>query len=82
MDKTYFWCVVGIILFFLGGTLRMYMVVRVNGLAGYLKPQAGVSDGYRKLIAKNKAPSWPLPMSYLFIVLGVVTVFGSILISR
>lgn len=60
----------------------MYVVVRVNGLAGYLKSQAGVSDGYRKLIAESQAPSWPLPMSYLFIALGFVTIFGSILISR
>lgn len=60
----------------------MYMVIRVKGLAGYLKPQAGVSDGYRKLIANGQAPSWPLPMSYLCIALGIITEFGSILLSR
>jgi hypothetical protein len=79
MDKTYFWCVVGMIFFWVGAALRMYMVVRVNGLAGYLKSQAGVSDGYRKLISESQAPAWPLPTSYLCIALGIATIFGSIL---
>jgi hypothetical protein len=82
MKNTFFWCLVGFILFSLGAALRMYMVVRVKGLAGYLKPQVGVSVDYRALIAKSQAPSWPLPTSYLFIALGIVTVFGSILMSR
>lgn len=82
MKNTWFWCIVGFTLFSFGGSLRMFMVVRVNGWSGYLKPQTGVSKSYRRLVAQNEAPLWPLPMSYLFIAFGIGLVFGSILFSK
>jgi hypothetical protein len=80
MDKTFFWGVVGLIFFGIGGALRMYMVVRVKGWSGYLARQTGVIDSYRTLAMDRRAPSWPLPVSYLCMVLGVAFVFGSILL--
>lgn len=72
---------IGFTWFALGGALRMYMVVRVNGWQGYLKPQKGVIESYRRLVADKQAPSWPLPASYLCIALGILIAFGSVLVS-
>jgi len=75
---TWFWCKVGITLFFAGAVLRMYLVVRVKGWGGYLERQTGVTAAYQLLVAEKKAASWPLPMSYILIGLGFVLIFGSI----
>ncbi len=77
---TWFWCKIGITLFFIGAILRMYLVVRVKGWQGYLQRQTGVAASYRQLVVDKKAPLWPLPLSYIFIVLGFVVIFGSILL--
>jgi hypothetical protein len=58
----------------------MYLVVRVKGWRGYLSRQKGVVNEYRQLVAAGKAPSWPLPMSYVLIGLGIAFVFGSIVL--
>ena len=58
----------------------MYLVVRVKGWQGYLQRQTGVAASYRQLVVDKKAPLWPLPLSYIFIVLGFVVIFGSILL--
>jgi hypothetical protein len=78
--NTWFWCKVGITLFFMGALLRMYIVVRVKGWRGYLERQTGVTAAYRQLVAEKKAALWPLPGTYLFIALGFVLIFGSILL--
>jgi len=67
-------------LFFIGAILRMYLVVRVKGWQGYLERQTGVTAAYRQLVSEKKAAAWPLPMSYVFIGLGFVFIFGSILL--
>jgi hypothetical protein len=77
---TWFWCKIGITLFFIGAILRMYLVVRVKGWQGYLQRQTGVTASYRQLVADKKAALWPLPMSYIFIALGFIFIFGSILL--
>lgn len=77
---TWFWTKVGITLFFIGGILRMYLVVRVKGWQGYLERQARVTNAYRQLVAEKKAVLWPLPGSYVFIGLGFAFIFGSILL--
>ena len=82
MNNTWLWCVVGFACFVVGGILRMFMVVRVNGWAGYLKNQSGVPEAYRRLANERNAPLWPLPASYALIVIGIATVFGSILRSK
>jgi hypothetical protein len=76
---TWFWSKVGITLFFAGAILRMYLVVRVKGWGGYLTRQTGVTLAYRSLVAEKKAVSWPLPMSYILIGLGLLLIFGSII---
>jgi hypothetical protein len=82
MDKTYFGYVIGMIFFWIGGALRMYMVVRIKGWSGYLARQAGVIDSYRVLAREHKAPLWPLPTSYVCIAFGIALAFGSILLSN
>lgn len=80
LKNTWFWCIVGVLVFNFGIALRMYLVVRVRGWKGYLSRQAGVIDAYRRLIVSEGAPSWPLPASYILMGLGVAFVFGSILL--
>lgn len=60
----------------------MFMVIRVNGWAGYLKRQVGISKSYSRLVNQNQAPFWPLPASYICITLGIAIVFGSIIMSK
>jgi hypothetical protein len=82
MKNTFAWCIVGFLCFSLGGTLRMYMVIRVKGWAGYLGRQTGITDSYRQLVIENQAPAWPLPMSYTCIAVGIAVAFGAILIGQ
>ena len=79
---TLFQCIVGFLLFSIGGVLRMYMVVRVKGWSGYLEGQAGLAGAYKRLTQDRRAPLWPLPASYVLMVLGIVTVFASIILSK
>jgi hypothetical protein len=44
LKNTWFWCIVGVLVFNFGIALRMYLVVRVRGWKGYLSRQAGVID--------------------------------------
>jgi hypothetical protein len=65
----------------IGGVLRMYMVIRTRGWRGYFSSQSAAIQDYRLLVSKHQAPSWPIPLSYLCAVGGIVTIFGSIIFS-
>jgi hypothetical protein len=81
-DQTWLLCVVGIVVFWIGGMARMYMVVRLQGWAGYLSSQKNLTKRYRLLIETKHAPRWPMIVSSVCLPLGVVIVFGAILVSK
>ena len=81
-DHTWLLCVVGMMVFGVGGFARQYMVVRLYGWKGYLSSQRELTDKYRALVRGEGAPSWPLVMSPLCIALGIIIIFGAILWPR
>jgi hypothetical protein len=82
MKNTFLWSIIGFICFCIGCALRMYVIIRAKGLIGFVSRQTEVSTFYRRLVADNQAPKWPMPLSYVFLALGIVIVFGAILSSK
>ncbi len=81
-QKTWSVCILGIAVFCIGATARMYMVVRLNGWAGYLSRQKNLIKNYRLLIENEHASWWPIIVSSACLPLGVMIVFGAILFSK
>jgi hypothetical protein len=81
-QRTWFECLLGLAVFSLGGFAIQYMVVRLNGWSGYLSSQRDLKERYRALVRNHNAPSWPIAVSFLCIPLGIVIVFGAILMSK
>lgn len=81
-SETFFWCLIGFAVFAVGGALRMYIQIRARGLTGLTIRDSVVMDSYRTLVREGRAPLWPLPLSYVFILLGISIVFGSILVGK
>ncbi len=81
-QNTWLVCVLGFAVFSLGGFARQYMVVRLYGWSGYLSSQRDLTQKYRALVRSQNAPSWPMGVSFLCIPLGIVVVFGAILLSK
>jgi hypothetical protein len=79
---TFISCLIGLAIFSVGVLLRMYMRIRAKGLAGFVSGNAAVIDCYRKLSREGRAPSWPLPASYVCMIAGICVIFGSILIHK
>lgn len=82
IKNTWLWCLAGFLCFSVGGCLRMYIVIRVNGWSGYLARQNGLSESYKRLVADHQAQWWPLPASYFCMALGIAVVFGAIFASK
>ncbi len=59
----------------------MYIQIRARGLTGLTVRDSVVMDSYRALVREGRAPLWPLRLSYVFVLLGIAIVFGSILIG-
>jgi hypothetical protein len=82
VQNTWVVCVIGFLVFSLGGFARQYMVVRLYGWSGYLSSQRNLTQKYRALVRSQNVPWWPIGVSLLCIPLGIVIVFGAILLSR
>lgn len=81
-QKTWSVCILGIAVFCIGVAARMYMVIRLNGWAGYLSRQKNLTKNYRLLIENERASRWPILESGACLPLGVVIVFSAILFSK
>ena len=81
-ENTWHVSVLGMVVFFVGVFARQYMVVRLYGWRGYLASQRNLTDKYRALAREQDAPSWPVPVSLLCLVSGIVIVFGAIFTSK
>ena len=71
---------IGFALFAIGGAFRIYIQMHARGLAGFTA--RNVVASYRKLVRDGRAPLWPLLASYVFIFMGILVVFGSILVGK
>ena len=80
-DQTWLLCVVGIVVFWIGGMARMYMVVRLQGWAGYLSSQKNLTE-VSALDRDQTRPSMAHDREQRVLPLGVVIVFGAILVSK
>jgi hypothetical protein len=82
IQNTWCVCIVGFLVFSLGGFARQYMVVRLYGWNGYLSSQRNLTRKYRALVQGQSAPMWPIGVSLLCIPLGIAIVFAAILLSK
>lgn len=81
MSQAFLYRMLGFAVFLAGGVLHMYMVIRVRGLRGYFSSSGAARKGYRSLVEKRCAPLWPLPVSLLCTIGGIIIMFISVILS-
>ena len=70
----------GFVLFVLGGSARMYMLIALRGWKGYLTSQKNLTREYRQSFREPRALV-PLVLMYTLTPLGIIIVFSAILLS-
>lgn len=70
---------VGFIIFCIGIIARSYMTIRANGGVLFrVTPSGSTEVDYMKLVREGRAPLWPLIVSTVCIIAGIVIIFGSL----